>query len=66
MRRQTGREPGQSDNNEHVRKGVVGDWRTHFSREAAEVFNELGGEALVHLGYEADTGWVDRYEYASS
>lgn len=63
MRRQTGRDPGESDDSQHIRKGVVGDWRSCFSREAAEIFNELAGDTLVRLGYEADQGWVDRYEY---
>ena len=63
MRRQTGRDPGQADVTQHIRKGIVGDWRNHFSREAAELFNELAGETLVRLGYESDTGWVDRYDY---
>ena len=63
MQRQTGREPGQSDITQHVRKGVVGDWRNHFTREAAGVFDEMAGDTLVHLGYENDRKWVDRYDY---
>ncbi len=63
MKRQTGRDPGQADPAHFVRKGIVGDWRNHFSREAAEVFNHLAGDALVRLGYERDRGWVERYEY---
>ncbi len=66
MKRQTGREPGQADVTQHIRKGIVGDWQNAFSREAAEVFNDLAGDALVRLGYEADKGWVDRYEYPAS
>lgn len=63
MRRQTGREPGQADPSAHIRKGVSGDWRNHFSREAAELFDDLAGDMLVRLGYEPDRGWVDRYDY---
>lgn len=63
MKRATGRDPGQGDPTQHIRKGVVGDWRNHFSREAAEVFDHLAGDTLVRLGYEADRGWVDRYRY---
>lgn len=66
MRRQTGRDPGQTDITQHIRKGVVGDWRNHFSKEAAEIFNELAGATLVRLGYETDEAWVDRYEYPTS
>lgn len=65
MKRLTGREPGQSDESQHIRKGVVGDWLNHFSREAAEVFDAHAGDSLVRLGYESDRGWLDRYEYAT-
>lgn len=66
MKRETGRDPGQSDITQHIRKGVAGDWRNCFSREAAELFNELAGDTLVRLGYEADADWVDRYDYPAS
>ena len=61
MKRQTGREPGEENRSEFVRKGVVGDWRNHFSRDAAELFDELAGDTLVRLGYEADREWIDGY-----
>ena len=66
MKRQTGRDPGHSDVTQHIRKGIVGDWRHHFSRKAAEIFNDLAGDTLVRLGYEEDKGWVDRYQYPTS
>lgn len=62
MERETGRKPGQEDRSVLVRKGIVGDWKNHFTREAAEVFDRLAGDALVRLGYEPDRGWVGRYE----
>lgn len=65
FRRITGREPGESDPTQHARKGIVGDWKSYFTREAAEVFDAHAGEALVRLGYEPDRSWVDRYEYVS-
>lgn len=65
MRRQTGREPGDDDPTDHIRKGVSGDWRNHFSREAAQVFDQLAGDTLVELGYEADRRWVERYDYVT-
>ncbi|REJ80226.1 MAG: hypothetical protein DWQ36_18435 [Acidobacteria bacterium] len=65
MRRQAGREPGEADPTQHLRKGVVGDWRNAFNREAAEVFDHLAGDLLVRLGYEEDRRWVDRYELPS-
>jgi hypothetical protein len=65
MERQTGRLPGQADMTQHIRKGIVGDWKNYFSREAAEMFDHLAGDTLVRLGYESDRNWVDRYEYAA-
>jgi hypothetical protein len=65
MARQTGRQPGEGDITQHIRKGVVGDWKNYFSREAAQLFDHLAGDTLVHLGYEADRNWIDRYEYPS-
>jgi hypothetical protein len=66
MVRQTGRKPGQEDTTQHIRKGVAGDWLNHFTRESAEQFNDLAGDALVVLGYERDRDWVDRYEYVTA
>lgn len=63
MKRQTGRDPGGGDRTQHTRKGIVGDWKNFFTREAAERFNELAGDTLVKLGYEEDKDWVDRYTY---
>ncbi len=58
--RQTGRRPGEEDKRSFMRKGVVGDWCNHFSREAREIFNRYAGEALILLGYERDRAWVER------
>ncbi|MEZ6096159.1 MAG: sulfotransferase domain-containing protein [Pirellulaceae bacterium] len=58
FQRQSGRRSGEENANAFVRKGQAGDWRNHFSREAAEVFNELGGETLIQLGYESNKEWV--------
>ncbi len=66
MSRQTGRKRGHEDVTQHIRKGVAGDWLNHFSREAAEMFNDFAGDTLVMLGYEKDKNWVDRYEYQTS
>ncbi len=62
MERATGRKPGEESRGELVRKGVVGDWVNHFSKEAAELFDRLAGDVLVRLGFEADRNWVDRHE----
>ncbi len=60
MAKQTGRKPGEEKRDDFIRKGIAGDWKNHFSREAAQVFNDLAGDTLVALGYESDKGWVDR------
>lgn len=64
MKRMTGRSEGQEDRGHYIRKGAVGDWRNHFSRDAAEVFDDLAGDALVALGYEPDRDWVRRGDFA--
>jgi hypothetical protein len=40
-----------------LRKGVVGDWKNHFSPRVKERAKELVGEALIELGYEKDMNW---------
>ena len=55
----TGRKPGEENAYCFIRKGIVGDWKNHFSREAREVFDHYAGQALIDLDYEADHSWVD-------
>lgn len=59
--RQAGRKAGEEDRWNLLRKGEVGDWRGKFSREAAEIFRDYCGEALVMSGYEPDHSWLDRF-----
>ena len=59
---QTGRKPGQSDPESKKRKGIVGDWQNYFTREAARIFDQRCGEALVACGYETDRSWIDNEE----
>jgi len=54
----SGREPGSEDQTAELRKGIVGDWRNHFTREAAEVFERHAGKELLLLGYETSADWV--------
>jgi hypothetical protein len=54
----TGRKPGEEERNSFVRKGITGDWRNHFTREAAEIFDRWAGRLLIELGYESDREWV--------
>ena len=44
--------------NSFLRKGIIGDWRNHFTNEAKIVFDRYAGEALLQLGYEKDHNWV--------
>jgi hypothetical protein len=60
--RQANRQRGEADNSSFLRKGIAGDWKNHFSPEAARVFDHFSGDALVDLGYEQDRGWVSRLE----
>jgi glutaredoxin 3 len=58
----TARKPGQEDSTNYFRKGVVGDWRNHFTKTDARVFDEYAGDELVLAGYEQDRSWVHRLE----
>lgn len=39
------------------RKGMIGDWRNHFTLAHVESFKEVAGEALIQLGYENGRDW---------
>ena len=47
-----GRRPGDEDRSSHYRKGVAGDWRSHFIPVHNERFKALHGELPEKLGYE--------------
>ena len=53
----TGRERGNAEPTSKARKGVVGDWRTYFTRQDGEVFAGLTGDWLQKLGYVTDRNW---------
>jgi len=41
----------------HVRKGVVGDWRNHFTPSLRRLFHERVGRLLIDAGFETDPAW---------
>ena len=56
----SGRKPNTEDKSSFLRKGIAGDWKNHFTREAAEVFDRYCGDALIAAGYEPDRTWIER------
>ena len=55
----TGRQRGEEDSHSFVRKGIVGDWKGKFTREARQAFDHYAGRTLIDLGYEPDRSWVE-------
>ncbi|MCK4888495.1 MAG: sulfotransferase domain-containing protein, partial [Candidatus Aminicenantes bacterium] len=55
---QSGRKPAEEDKNSFLRKGISGDWKNKFSREAAEIFDHYAGEMLIEEGYEKNREWT--------
>lgn len=58
--RQAKRPPGNEDRGSFLRRGLPGDWKEKFTREAAEIFDRLAGAELRLLGYEPDNSWVGK------
>ncbi len=52
-----GRSRGEADAGSFVRKGVSGDWQTHFTNRVKDLFKRHTEEALVDFGYEKDLSW---------
>lgn len=46
-----------TDSHKFIRKGIVGDWKNHFSEEAKDVFKKHAGEHLIMFGYENNLDW---------
>jgi hypothetical protein len=54
----TNRNRGEEDKNSFVRKGISGDWKNYFTKEACQVFKKHAGEELIVLDYEKDHNWT--------
>ena len=54
------REPGQTSNTSFLRKGIAGDWKNHFTKESAEVFNHYAGKELILSNYETSNKWISQ------
>ena len=55
----SGRKPNTEDKSSFMRKGIAGDWRNHFNRESAQIFDHHCGKALLEVGYEQDRSWIE-------
>jgi len=56
------RKQGEEDRRSFMRKGIAGDWKNKFTKQACEVFERYAGEALIRAGYEEDNSWIDTVE----
>lgn len=54
---QANREPGKEDVKSHLRKGMPGDWRNHFSPKLKDEFKRITSDLVVALGYESSSDW---------
>lgn len=52
-----GRSPGQEDPTSHYRKGVAGDWKSHFTPAVTDRFKALFNDVLLQSGYESVEDW---------
>lgn len=39
------------------RKGQIGNWKEVFTEEQKQIFKDVAGDLLIHLGYEQDYNW---------
>jgi len=48
---------GRENTKSHLRKGLPGDWKNHFSDDLKKLFKAQHGETLALAGYEKDDSW---------
>ena len=48
---------GRESKRSHLRKGVAGDWKNHFTDRHKQLFNAHYGDILMQAGYEKDNNW---------
>ncbi len=53
----TGRKRGEEDVLAHLRKGIAGDWRNHFTDRVKSEFKRRYGQVLIDTGYEQGLDW---------
>ena len=53
----TKRNAGQERKKQHLRSGKPGQWREYFAQAHKDLFKEIHGDLLVHLGYERYNDW---------
>ena len=49
--RSGGRAPGEEDPGSHLRKGIAGDWKNHFTESVERAFRQTTGNLVDELGY---------------
>lgn len=53
----TGRKRGEEDVGSHLRKGIPGDWKNHFTPLVNREFKKHFGDVLIRTGYEKGLDW---------
>ena len=54
---QTGRKSGDALSHAERRKGIAGDWKNYFNKEAGRIFADGANSTLLQLGYEKEEDW---------
>jgi hypothetical protein len=57
FKNRAGRSPGETDIFSHYRRGIIGDWRNHFSRENGKLWEQIYPGLLAKIGYENSDDW---------